>query len=212
MSLRVLDPVDRASEMIFGLLMAMTFIGALNAATAGREEVRTMMLAALGCNLAWGLTDAVMYLVTTLTGRTRTRTLLARLRSAEPGAGRTLLADELPPGVVAAAGDEGLDAIRRRLAAHSDAALPPRLRAVDLRAAAGVFFVVVLVTFPVVLPFMLVDRLALAMRLSNAVAAGMLFFAGWTLARHSGGNPWLAGAALAVLGALLTGAIVALGG
>jgi len=56
---RVLDPVERVSEVIFGLLMAMTFIGSINAATAGREEVRTMMLTALGCNLAWGLADAV---------------------------------------------------------------------------------------------------------------------------------------------------------
>ena len=52
---RVLDPIERVSEVIFGLLMAMTFIGSLSVATAGREEVRTMMITALGCNLAWGL-------------------------------------------------------------------------------------------------------------------------------------------------------------
>lgn len=51
---RVLDPIERVSEVIFGLLMAMTFIGALSVATAGREEIRTMMITALGCNLAWG--------------------------------------------------------------------------------------------------------------------------------------------------------------
>ncbi|MGH8688125.1 MAG: hypothetical protein ACREVQ_10525 [Burkholderiales bacterium] len=212
MSPRVLDPVERVSEVIFGVLMAMTFIGALNAATAGREEVRTVMLAALGCNLAWGLTDALMYLVTALTGRTRTRTLLAQLRSAESAAGRELLAGELPPGVVAAAGAEGLEAMRRNLAEHPESALPPRLRREDLLAALWVFLMVVLATFPLVVPFLLVDRLALAMRLSNAVAAGMLFLCGWRLARHSGGNPWLSGAALAALGAVLTGAIIALGG
>jgi hypothetical protein len=47
---RVLDPIERVSEVIFGLLMAMTFIGSLSVATAGREEVRTMMITALGCN------------------------------------------------------------------------------------------------------------------------------------------------------------------
>ena len=70
---RVLDPIERVSEMIFGVLMAMTFIGALNVATGGREEVRTAMIAALGCNIAWGLVDAVMYVVATLTERTRDR-------------------------------------------------------------------------------------------------------------------------------------------
>jgi hypothetical protein len=71
---RVLDPIERVSEIIFGVLMAMTFIGALNIATAGRDEVRTAMIAALGCNVAWGLTDGVMYLVAILTERTREHT------------------------------------------------------------------------------------------------------------------------------------------
>src|SRR5215468_6161807 len=78
---RVLDPVDRVSEVIFGLLMAMTFVGSLSVATAGQQEVRTMMITALGCNLAWGLADAVMYLVRTVTERTRNHVLLTRLRS-----------------------------------------------------------------------------------------------------------------------------------
>ena len=49
---RVLDPIERVSEVVFGVLMALSFTGALSVATAGREEVRTMMLTALGCNLA----------------------------------------------------------------------------------------------------------------------------------------------------------------
>jgi len=75
---RILDPIERVSEIVFGVLMAMTFLGALNIATAGRNEVRTAMIAALGCNLAWGLTDGIMYLVATLTERTRERTLAAQ--------------------------------------------------------------------------------------------------------------------------------------
>ena len=54
----VLDQIERVSEVIFGVLMAMTFIGALNVAEAGRNEVRTAMVAALGCNIAWGLVAA----------------------------------------------------------------------------------------------------------------------------------------------------------
>jgi hypothetical protein len=51
----LLNPVDRVSEMIFGLFMALTFVGVVSMATAGREQVRTMLAAALGCNLAWGI-------------------------------------------------------------------------------------------------------------------------------------------------------------
>lgn len=72
---KVLDPIERVSEVVFGVLMAMTFIGALNVAEAGQGEVRKVMLAALGCNIAWGLTDGIMYLVAMLTERSRARML-----------------------------------------------------------------------------------------------------------------------------------------
>lgn len=209
----VLDPIERVSEVIFGLLMAMTFVGALSAATAGREEIRTMMLTALGCNLAWGLADAVMYLVRTATERTRRRTMLARLRGgADAATGRTVVADALPPLVADAAGSEGLELLRRRLAELPALPTGPRLGMRDFRGALGVFLLVVLATFPVVVPFMLFDRTATAMRASNLVALVMLFIAGWILARYAGGSPWRGGAAMAVTGAALIAAIMALGG
>ena len=68
----ILNPVDRISEMLFGLFMALTFIGAVSVAGRGQAEVRTLFVTAIGCNLAWGLVDAVMYLVRTATGSTFT--------------------------------------------------------------------------------------------------------------------------------------------
>jgi hypothetical protein len=102
---RVLDPVERITEVIFGLLMAMTFTGTISVATAGQEAERTMMIAALGCNLAWGLADAVMYLLRTLIERTRNRTLRISLRgTADAATGQALIADALPPRIAAAVG------------------------------------------------------------------------------------------------------------
>jgi len=60
----VLDPIARISEVLFGLIMVLTFTLSLNAAQAGQSEVRTMLLGALGCNLAWGIIDAAFYLMT----------------------------------------------------------------------------------------------------------------------------------------------------
>ena len=151
------------SEVIFGVLMAMTFIGTLNVATAGRQEVRTVMLAALGCNVAWGLTDGVMYLVALATERTR----------------------------------EGIR---------------PRLSSRDFRGALGVFLLVTVSTFPLVVPFLVFGELASAYLASRLVAVAMLFLCGWMLARHAGGTPWIAGVAMAAIGALLLAALMALGG
>ena len=93
-------------------------------------------------------------------------------------------------------------------------ALParPRLGRDDFKGALGVFLLVVLATFPLVVPFMLIDRTALAVRVSNLVAVAMLFLAGWILARYAGGSRWRGGAAMAATGTVLIAAIIALGG
>ena len=65
----ILDPVDRASEILFGLIMALTFTCSISVAQAGESEVRTMLMGALGCNLAWGVIDGVFYLMARLVER-----------------------------------------------------------------------------------------------------------------------------------------------
>jgi VIT1/CCC1 family predicted Fe2+/Mn2+ transporter len=210
---RVLDPVDRVTEVIFGLLMAMTFTGTISVATANQEDERTMMFAALGCNLAWGLADAVMYLLRTAIERTRNRTLFAGLRAGtDASAGQALIADALPPRIAKAAGSEGLEALRQRLVASPDAPPHPFLGLDDFKGALGVFLLVVLSTFPLVIPFLLLDQTGLAVRLSNLVGLVVLFLAGWILARYAGAKPWQGGVAMAVVGAALIAAIIALGG
>jgi len=68
---RVLEPVDRISEVLFGLIMVLTFTGSLSVADAGRDDIRAMLIGALGCNFAWGLIDALMYLMGNLADRAR---------------------------------------------------------------------------------------------------------------------------------------------
>ena len=65
-SKRVLNPIDRVSEVLFGLIMVLTFTGSLSVAEAGREDIRTMLIGALGCNLAWGIIDGILYLMDAL--------------------------------------------------------------------------------------------------------------------------------------------------
>ena len=61
-SKRVLDPIDRVSEVLFGLIMVLTFTGSLSVAEAGRDDVRTMLIGAVGCNVAWGVTRGLWVL------------------------------------------------------------------------------------------------------------------------------------------------------
>jgi len=90
---RLLDPVERVSEFMFGLLMALTFVGAVSVATDGKAEIRTMFITALGCNLAWGLVDGVMYIVQSVVARGRSYTLAL---AAQAEAGRDTPLPERP--------------------------------------------------------------------------------------------------------------------
>jgi len=209
---RLLDPVNRISEILFGLIMAVTIVGSLSIATAGRNEVRTVLFAALGCNLAWGLVDAVMYLVRTLTERTRNRLLAQRVSDVDLATAHRMLASSLPDYVVAITGTEELEGMRRRLLQ-----LKPTNAGVltrdDYLASIGVFLLVVAATFPVVAPFALMRDTASAMRVSQIVALLMLFAAGYELGRHAGHRrPIQTGLAMGVLGAVLIAAVKALGG
>ena len=212
-SKRALDPIDRVSEVLFGLIMVLTFTGSLSVAQAGRTEVRTMLLGALGCNLAWGIIDGVFYLMGCLAEKGRhILTLRAVHHAADPQAGQRIIADALPQPVASALGSAELEAMRQRL---NDFPEPPghaRVDIDDLRGAVGVFLLVFLSTFPVVIPFVLLKDISLALRLSNAVAVVMLFLTGYAFGRITGRRPWVVGIFMMLLGALFVGLTVALGG
>src|SRR6478609_8989842 len=95
---RILDPIDRVSEVLFGLIMVLTFTGSLSVAEAGREDVHAMLVGALGCNLAWGVIDGLFYLMGCLAEKGRNlATYKAVFASTTPEEGRALIADALPP-------------------------------------------------------------------------------------------------------------------
>jgi VIT1/CCC1 family predicted Fe2+/Mn2+ transporter len=209
----ILNPVDRISEVLFGLYMALTFVGAISVAESGRQEVRELLAAALGCNLAWGLVDAVMYLVRTITARGRSLTLVRDVRAAgDPVGGRDLLKRALPGDVTPFVTDDEIEAIRARIAALPSVPARPTFTAEDLFAGLAVFLLVVAATFPVVLPFIFVEDLGWAKGLSRAIALAMLFAGGMALGRYAGYGSWKVGFMMMGLGAALVAAVIALGG
>jgi hypothetical protein len=211
--LAVLNPVDRVSEMLFGLLMALTFVGAVSAAESGDEQIRTLFTTSLGCNLAWGLVDAVMYLVRTITERGRLITLVREVRNARDAeAGRRVVEQSLSrvaAGLVSAA---EIEAIRTRVIALPELPARPKLGWPDAVAALKIFAIVVIATFPVVLPFLMIQDVTTAKNVSRAIALAMLFFGGLALGRYAGYGSWKTGLTMAGLGTALIVAINALGG
>ena len=209
----ILSPVDRVSEMLFGLYMALTFVGAVSIAESGRAEIQEMLAAALGCNLAWGLVDAVMYLVRTITNRGKSLTLIRSVRgAADVETGRAVIKNSLSKVVGSLVTDTEIEAIRARVVALSSVPQRPSLKFDDLLAAVVVFLLVVAATFPVALPFVMTDDVGLAKTASRVIALTMLFFGGLALGRYAGYGSWKVGFMMAGLGAALVAAVMALGG
>jgi hypothetical protein len=209
----VLDPVERVSEILFGLIMVLTFTGSMSVATAGREEVREMLVGAIGCNLAWGIVDAVMYVLTSLVNRGRGLVLLKAVRTAgRPESAQQAIASALPPLVASIMRAGDFQSLQRRLRDLPAPSGHARVTGEDLRGAAEVFLLVFLSTFPVVIPFLLFSDALRALRASNVVAVSMLFLGGVSLGRFSGLSPWALGLAMAGIGLVLVAITIALGG
>jgi VIT1/CCC1 family predicted Fe2+/Mn2+ transporter len=209
---RVLDPIARVSEILFGLIMALTFTGTLSAATAGRDEVRPLLFGAIGCNIAWGLVDAFMFLMSALTERRELIAIRGVRGAASTEQAHAAIAGAISPIISSHLAPEDLERVRLGVLQMRDLPPAPTLTRDDWRGALAVFLLVVLSTFPVVIPFLFIRNVQVAVRASNLVAIVMLFACGHFLARHGGYHPLRTGLAMVVLGLLLVGIAIALGG
>ena len=135
---RILDPMDRVSEVLFGLIMALTFTCTLGVATADNIQIRTMLIGALGCNLAWGIIDGGVYLLTRLNQQGRTIVNWRAIRDATTAAAaQQIVANALPPLLAPVLGPAQLELIRQKLSQLPQPARP-RLTRSDWLGAAGI--------------------------------------------------------------------------
>ncbi len=213
---RYLDPSESLLEILFGLIMALTM-------TAGarlleeRTEINAIELAVglAGCNVAWGLIDAVFYLFGTKFNRNRRVQLVRRLQAAPDKAEAfSLIQDEF--------GLEGEPPMREQdrtafhrsvleLLRHAGTARA-HLHVDDYIAAGLILVLVSLTALPGLLPLLLLDDAYLALRIANIGQILLLFLIGFGWAGYTGAPRWRTGALIALLGVALVMVSVALGG
>lgn len=210
---RALEPIERISEVLFGLIMVLTATGTLSVVNAGNPEIKTMILGALGCNLAWGIIDGGLYLLGRLEDRGRDLMTVRTVKQAvEPAAAQRAIADALPEPITASLLPEDLDLIARKLSQLSEPPKRPGFATEDWFGAAGVCLWVFFSTIPVVIPFLFTGDARLALRISNVIAIAMLFVCGYAFGRCAGLRPLPTGLVMVFIGAALTGVAIALGG
>ena len=208
----VLDPIARMSEIIFGLLMALSFTGTMSAAVAAGDKVGGVLVAALGCNVAWGIVDGVMFVLTTAVARARHLHLVKLLRSSPLPEARRILVESIPEKLGSVFAEAESDALLARIRAVPATARERIVTLSDIRAAFLIFSLVVASTLPPSMPFLFLDDLRTAMRVSNSIALVMLFVIGAQLGRYMGRSPWPTAFAMAAIGAVLVAVTIAFGG
>lgn len=220
---RYLDPVDRLSEIMYGILIVMTFTLASRAVESNTAvedliaevAVRRLFLAAIGCTIAWGIIDGVMYILTSLLER-GVQQRAARIAQAAPDeqAAVQALGDEFDGRMPDVITDQerlviyhGMYQRLRDARSH-----PVSLKREDVAGAFAMFLLSVIAVLPVVVPFLFIGDPALAIRMSNLIAVVMLFVIGYRWAKNIYATPWKMGLLLAAIGVGIVLIAIPLGG
>lgn len=216
-SFQYLDPPDALAEILFGLIMVLSFtLAAGFVAGDGAAGVHKLLLATVGCNIAWGIIDAVMYVMTSIMHRGHRMRFIAAIQSApDEATKRRIVAAEMEDALAHKTTPAERDAIQATIISMASHARPGHVRATreDWMGALNCFLLVVVTTLPAALPFLLIrDDPFLALRVSNLLLAVMLFGVGFAWARAAGLRPWWSAFLFLLISLTLVYVAIRLGG
>lgn len=209
-----LDPSTRLNEVLFGLIMALGITGAVR---LGLEEStnRELLVAVLGCNVAWGIVDGVMFVLVSLFERGRKARIVNSVRVAPTDeAALQHIEKELGDRLESLTTPEEREQLHRWVLdiARRAEVQPPCIQRDDILGGIAVGLLIVVATLPVVLPFVFVSNTHDAVRLSAIITLAMQFAVGYWWGRIVGANPWRIGAGVTAVGLTLVLITIALGG
>ena len=217
----LLDPIDTLTEVIFSVLILLTFTLAFRIFMLGGEPVtaeyiRDLLWAALGATVAWGIIDGVMYALIEVLGRSERRRLLWHIQAADDATeALAAIADEFDFMLEPIAGEGQRRELYADILDHLRDSQPQSvgLKREDLTGGLASVLVAVMAVTPSFLPLLIFRHdYALAVRLSNVVSFIVLFVAGYEWGRFTGMNRWKTGLLLVAVGLLLVAVAIPLGG
>jgi hypothetical protein len=213
---RHLDPPSRLGEILFGLIMVLTITSTAGLTVAeGREGVRQLLFAAVGCNLAWAIIDAIMYLMNCLTVRSEKLQMIRAVQNApDSQTALTLIQEGVEPELQALLDPAGAAAFSQSTLKYIGEAkiVPVTLTKEDFNGALACFWLVLIACLPAALPFLIFSAPRFALRVSNFLLIVLLFLVGRAWARYVKANQLVAGSVMVAVGLALVGIAVLLGG
>lgn len=214
--IQALDPADRLAEVTCGLIMVLSILLTAGYYVVGSPDpARSLLIAAIGCNVAWGLIDGFFYVGYALIDRSKHARMITGVRSApnKPEAEKFIrdnLESDLFEALDAGEQERALGVVYDGLI---DAEVPETtVNREDLSSLLGAFTLNFLATLPATIPFLLIPDWRVALRVSNLVCVVMLFVMGYRFAGYIHANPWKIGGLLMAFGIGMVGIAVLLGG
>lgn len=217
-----LDPIEILQKAVYGILIIMTCTMAVRGLQAeyvsdetAAQAVRGLFLAAIGCAIAWGLIDAVIYVLACEGERNESQRMLRLVqKSASDDAAAELTEMHMGPVVKRLA----TDAERARLAHEVVSRVqildpkPQGIRRDDIVGATALFLVALSATLPVIIPLALVRDPFLAVRAANVLSLIVLFIIGYNSGRYVGTKPLQSGLSIMLTGLVAVIVAIPLGG
>ena len=213
---RFLAPAEWLGEILFGLIMVLTIsLGAGIIIAEGPEATREMLQSILGCILAWSLIDAMILVMNRMFERSRTAWLIEAVqKAANEEQGLAIIQTELEPRLKAVSSEQERVRLYRDVLCNIKAAAVPKtsIQRQDLGGALVTFLLVMFTAVPAIVPFLFINERHLALRVSNCLLLGTLFFVGVFWAREAKTNPRLTGLCVMLVGMIMVGIAKVLGG
>ena len=203
-----LDPIDALSATFFSILFALLFTlsygillynGVIDASFSSGYGTE-LFFAIWGAVAIWGAIDGVMYTLTEAFQRGERHRLLQCVQGAdEEETAVSAIADELDFILEPITNDDQRYNLYHDILAHLHQAEPQEagLRREDVLGGLTSVLVSVIVVLPSLMPLLLLENTALAIRISNIISVFVIFGTGYSWGKHTDANPWKTGLILA---------------
>ena len=189
---KYLSPSDRLTEIITGIIMTTAVIGATRIGIgSGHTDFLIIFSAAMGCDIAWGLVDGVLYIFGELTDRGRHVQLLKNLKSIQDETTAIELVvkkieEELDSPILQHFSRDDKVRISQGVVKFSTKITPENVHVSkkDVFGGITIFFLDVCAGLVLLIPFFILpNQMVIATRISMVIALILLFLIGYKWAK-----------------------------
>lgn len=199
-STNALEPSERYLEVMFGVIMALSFTSAVSVSHEGAAEIEHLLWAVICCNVAWGIIDGLTFLITSMISRSRKSVVYNSIRYAKTKEeGMALAKEQIQPLLSGIIPDDQVKDIYDKIMKLPP---PPKhylFNLTEVKGAVIIFLINFFSTLPVALPFLILSDAIQAKLISDIISVCILFYCGYALANYSGFRPWLGGLGMVLI-------------